>query len=72
VVAIVALAVDPYNGNLTDKESMALLKLLRVHRRFVKNERHSDALILETAINIVYSTLIDFQETVPTIWGEIA
>jgi hypothetical protein len=66
-----ALAVDPYNGNLTDKESMALLKLTRVYRRLVKNGRDSDALILEMAINIVYSTLIDFQETVPTCWDTI-
>ena len=65
-----ALTVDPYNGRLTDKESVGLLKLIRVHRRLVKNQRDSDAFVLEQAINVMYSTLMEFPDTVITEWDE--
>jgi hypothetical protein len=65
------LEVDPYATHLTTNESIALAAMLAKHKEYAYAGRADDAHGLGTGIWILWRSLLDFRDTVPTNWSEL-
>jgi hypothetical protein len=65
------LEVDPYADHLSTQESVALIAMLAKHRDYSCAGRSDDAHGLGTGIWILWRALLDFRDTIPTIWSEL-
>jgi hypothetical protein len=65
------LEVDPYASHLTTRESIALIAMLAKHKDYSYAGRVDDAHGLGTGIWILWRSLLDFQDTVPTNWSNL-